>query len=156
MTSPRWLVQMSDVPWLVVAGALGLVVEAALWFSGGPPGGSPWWVIPARGALAAGGICGWLAFRFARTPPGFLLGASAGVMLAVVPPWFLPPVGIPFPPATVPLALGLGVAWGIIPPLTHTLVLPLLSMPRIRRLASHHPRYAYLRDDAEVASSRRP
>ena len=145
MSSPRWLVQMSDLPWLGVAGALGLLLEAGLWYAGAGSG-TPWWVVPVRGALAAGGICGWLAFRFARAPSGVILGAAAGVAMALLPPVLLPVVGIPFGAGSGVEVAALVLGWAILPPLTHTLVLPLLTIPGIRRLAAHHPLYAHLRD----------
>jgi hypothetical protein len=145
MSSPRWLVQMSDLPWLGVAGALGLLLEGGLWYAGASSG-TPWWVVPARGALAAGGICGWLAFRFGQAPSGMVLGAAAGAVMALLPPLLLPAVGIPFGVVSGGAVAGLVLGWAILPPFTHALVLPLLSIPAIRRLAAHHPLYAHLRD----------
>lgn len=145
MTPPRWLVQLSDLPWLVVAGALGLGLETILRLSG-ITAGSPWWVVPARGALAAGGICGWLAFRFGRRLPGLLLGGVGGVALALLPPPLLSPLGLALPAATPVLFLVLVIGWAVIPPLSHVLVLPLLTLAPVRRLASHHPLHAHLRE----------
>jgi hypothetical protein len=144
MDSPRWLVQMSDLPWLVVAGALGLVLEGVLLLSGITPHGEGWWTLPLRGAMAAGGICGWFAFRFGRGVAGMLLGGGSGLAVAVVLPRLVGLVGgaASLPDAT--LLLTLVVAWMSLPPLTHTLVLLLLLLDPIRRLAAHHPRYRHL------------
>lgn len=144
MTPPRWLVQLSDLPWLVVAGALGLLVELGLG-SSGVAATSPWWVFPVRGAVAAGGVCGWLAFRFGRSFAGAFLGGMAGCATAFLPPFLLSAAGVASWPVSLSLTAALGVAWTLIPPLTHTLVLPLLFFPPIRRLAAHHPRWSHLR-----------
>jgi hypothetical protein len=152
MDSPRWLVQLSDLPWLVVAGALGLVLEGVLLLSGITPQGEGWWTLPFRGALAAGGICGWLAFRFGRGGGGMLLGGGSGLVVAVVLPWLVGLVGGAASPPDPALLLTLGIGWVILPPLTHTMVLPLLRLGPIRRLAAHHPRYRHLRTGAAGGS----
>lgn len=152
MDSPRWLVQLSDLPWLVVAGALGLVLEGVLLLSGITPQGEGWWTLPLRGALAAGGICGWFAFRFGRGVAGMLLGGGSGLAVAVVLPRL---VGLVGGTASLPdptLLLSLVAGWVILPPLTHTLVLPLLLLDPIRRLAAHHPRYRHLGTGAAGSS----
>jgi len=151
MESPRWLVQLSDLPWLVVAGALGLVLEAVLLVSGLTPEGEGWWTLPLRGALAAGGICGWFAFRFGRGVGGMILGVGSGLAVALLLPRGISLIGgnVSLPDRTLLVALMAG--WTILPPLSHTLVLPLLSLHPIRRLAAHHPRYRYLRRDGGEA-----
>ena len=116
-----------DVRMMLVCLALGTATEAVsaglhLWLY------EPAWLRVANVVLVFGVLFGWLSSVLAASPGAlrFLVGAAVGITyealnLAVLRAWSFPQDRLLVLQGPVALALGVGVAWGLLP-----LVAPLL------------------------------
>jgi hypothetical protein len=139
----RILYQLSDLPWLLVGGLLGLLIEGLLLATGIRQTATPW--IPVLEVVVLyGGVLGFLGFRFGRSATGVLAGAAAGAVWAVL----FGVLGWESWMAGAGLWTGLLLRTLIgasLPALTDRIVDPWLLRGPLGRLASHHPRFSHLR-----------
>jgi hypothetical protein len=141
---PAWVrVQLSDFPWLVVSGSLGLATEALAVGLGG-------WSFTAGGLFWLkvvgfyGFLLGYTAFRCNRSAAGVAIGALAGVAYALANR-FVHPFQVWHGPEVAEAAAW--IAWtAALPWVTDRVVDPRLLRGPFRRIAGWHPRYAHLRE----------
>lgn len=141
----RILRQLSDLPWLVVAGALAAVLDA-VFVATGLLRHTVWWAALVEVAAIYGGVVGFVSFRFGHGWLAPALGAAAGGawgLFAAASGWATWAVAAqPAPWLGAALSAAAG---GSIAALTARLVDPWLLRGALGRLASHHPRYRHLR-----------
>lgn len=141
------MIQLSDIPWMVTAGVLGFVVESAMVFLSLYTFPSIWlfW-LKVIGIYSC--ALGYTSFHCNRSWPGFLLGALVGLAYESINRYVYPvqiwesSLAENFP-AMVITAM---VLFALVPWLVDRIVNPWLLRGRFRWLASHHPKYASLKE----------
>jgi hypothetical protein len=138
------MLQFSDLPWLVVAGLLGLLAEVganllhAHRFTSG-------WAWLATIVLFDGLALGFASFRLNRSWRGFLVAGLAALGYLAVDRWLIHLVAWPAGGAGITARVGWLALAAVLPYLSDAIVDPwLLRIPPVARLAAYHPRYAHL------------
>lgn len=138
----RLLLQLSDTPWMVVAGAAGLVAELVFAAVGGV---WPSTLVLVGVMVVYGGPLGYVAFAGGRRPWSWAVGlAAAGVAAWCAARWSIP--GLPGPGTAPTFWLLRGLLWAALPWAVDRVVDPWLLRGPIRALVAHHPRFRHLRD----------
>ncbi len=145
----RLMIQLSDVPWMSAAWALGLLVEGAAWALGAVSW-APAWAFGLK-ILGLYALLGYMSFTFNRRPLAWVTGGLIGVGWEVANRFLLPAWWPLFPVQTwsfegfAPILVA-ALWYAAVPALGDRIVDPrLLRGGLFRWLASHHPRYEHLR-----------
>lgn len=137
----RLLIQLADLPWMIIAWGLGLLFESASWKYGlwvfSPP--LTFWIK----VVAVYAALGYASFLLNRSVLGFVAGAAIGLAWQLIN-LFVYPMQSSRLNGVLPHVVATG--WcAVVPFFTDRILDPWLMRGLFRWLASHHARYERLR-----------